>query len=283
MIIGYLGPRGTHTQRAAERYAFAYTARHSGSRCDLVPEPSIPVLFKALHTRELDTILVPIENSHEGVVQVSMDLLVSSECYIQEEIVLPIRQDLFGKPGTTMSQITDVISHPQALAQCSLFLQTQFPSVRMHVADSTAAAAQRITEEVSPSWAAIGSAALTTLYPLLTLAESIQDSAHNQTRFVAVSRNIAPKTGHDKTSIVFSMTKDKPGGLYHVLEVFAERHINLTHIASRPCKTMLGEYLFFVDCEGHIEDPIVAKAIALIKTRCGFLKLLGSYRKDTAL
>jgi prephenate dehydratase len=283
VTLGYLGPVGTHTQRAAESYADRRGKRTpSHEALTLVPGNSIPALFQALDTT-LDSILVPLENSHEGVVQASMDLLVSSACYIQEEIILQIRQDLMAKPGTRMVDITDIVSHPQAIAQCGDFLQKTFPNIQIHVAESTAAAAKRVADEAGQHIAVIGSPALTTHYALTPLATDIQDSLHNQTRFVVLSRDVAPPTGQDKTSIVFSIKKDQPGGLYQVLAAFASRNINLTHIASRPSKTMLGEYRFFVDCEGHIHDQPVRDALAQIQTQCSLFKLLGSYRKDTGL
>ncbi len=283
MKLGYLGPVGTHTQRAAENYTERHTKTDTKIAWELIPGVSIPALFKSLETQTVDSILIPLENSHEGVVQVSMDLLVSSDCYIQEEIVLKIRQDLIAHPGVSRDSITDIISHPQAIAQCSHFLQETCPNANIHVAESTAAAAQAIATGNKKTWAAIGSPTLAAIYGLTFLATDIQDSANNHTRFVVVSKHIAAKTGHDKTSIVFSIKQDQPGGLYNVLESFASRNINLTHIASRPSKTLLGEYLFFVDCEGHIEDAPVAKSLAVIKTKCSLFKLLGSYRKDTVL
>jgi len=281
--LGYLGPIGTHTQRAAEKYAEQCKQRDAAFDCTLIPGSSILTLFASLEAKEFDSILIPLENSHEGVVQASMDLLVSSDCYIQEEIVLKIRQDLIAKPGVAKSSINNIISHPQAIAQCSHFLREHFPNVHIHVAESTAAAAKRILETDATTWAAIGSPALIKVYDLHALATDIQDSENNQTRFVVVSSKVAAKTGHDKTSIVFSIKQNQPGGLYNVLEAFASRNINLTHIASRPSKTMLGEYRFFVDCEGHIGDATVETALSIVKKKCSLFKLLGSYRKDTVL
>ena len=284
MRLGYLGPVGTHTQRAAENYALRFAARAPEiTALTLIPRSSIWSLFHALSDSTLESILVPLENSHEGVVQASMDLLVSSNCYIQEEVILKIRHDIMAKPGTQMADIRDIVSHPQAIAQCGQFLQKTFPDTQIHVAESTAAAAKRVAEEIGTHMAVIGSSALSALYQLPTLATDIQDSANNKTRFVVVSETIATHTGYDKTSIVFSIKKDKPGGLYTVLAAFASRNINLTHIASRPSKTMLGEYLFFIDCEGHVKDDPVDDALKQIHTQCSLFKLLGSYRKDTAL
>ena len=284
MRLGYLGPVGTHTQRAAENYAIRCAERAPDSPpITFIPSNSIHALFHALADKAVDSILVPLENSHEGVVQASMDLLVSSMCYIQEEVILKIRHNLMAKTGAQISDIRDIVSHPQAIAQCGQFLQKTFPNIQIHVAESTAAAAKRVAEEKGAHLAVIGSPALSDLYQLPPLATDIQDSANNQTRFVVVSDTIAPPTGHDKTSIVFSIKKDKPGGLYTVLEAFASRGINLTHIASRPSKTMLGEYRFFIDCEGHVKDGPVNEALNQIQTHCSLFKLLGSYRKDTGL
>lgn len=294
MILGYLGPTGTHSQRAAETYARRLQDR-DGVFATLIAAPSIPALFHALTGSDTpkihapltlpacDRIVAPLENSHEGVVHTSMDLLVSSNCYIQEEVILQIQHHLLAAPGTSLTAVTDIASHPQAIAQCSVFLQTYFPTAKIHVTESTAAAAQRVSEEKSPHWAAIGSIALTGMYTLVPIAENIHDSPHNQTRFVVLAASIAPPTGHDKTSIVFSIVKDKPGGLHQILTAFAIRNINLTHIASRPSKTVLGEYRFFVDCEGHSEDSAVRDALHSIQSVCSLFKLLGSYRKDTGL
>ncbi len=281
MSVGYLGPAGTFSEEAVD----CYLRRHPEA-LPKHPVESFPDLFLQLQGGRIATAIIPIENSVEGMVPVCLDLLASSPgIYAIEEMVLRVRLSLLARPDVTAAQITDIVSHPQPLAQCHHYLRKQFPRARLHSALSTAIAAEQLAENrylMGPGSevAVIGRAELARLYELDILLQDIQDSARNATRFWVIAPRQAERTGADKTSIVFSTPRDVPGSLHRVLGIFSERGINLTGITSRPAKTVLGEYLFFVDLDGHIQDDLVAEALEQVKTVVNFYKLLGSYRKD---
>jgi prephenate dehydratase len=194
---------------------------------------------------------------------------------IKAELVLPIRENLLVKPGTDISGIRYVLSHPQPLGQCRRFLSEQLPYARVKSVYSTSAAAQEVAEGGS-ELAAIGSASAAAVYGLEVAKMDIQDHNNNHTRFIAVGREDAPRSGNDKTSIVFS-TEDKPGSLYRVLDIFNLWDINMTRIESRPAKHRLGRYIFFVDLLGHREDGDLRDALIMVSRKTSFLKILGSY------
>ncbi|HHY45951.1 MAG TPA: prephenate dehydratase [Firmicutes bacterium] len=174
----------------------------------------------------------------------------------------------------------EILSHPQALAQCRNYLAAHFPNATQRATTSTAEAAREVASRkgAKPFCAAIGTLRAAQLYGLSIIARDIQDVPENETRFILLARGKrAPRTGHDKTSIAFSTVRDRPGALYSILEEFAVRSINLTKIESRPTKRMLGEYIFFVDCEGHEDDPAVREAIKALEPKTSYIKILGSY------
>jgi len=208
---------------------------------------------------------------------------------IRQEIVIPIYHYLIAPKGVKLSEISDVISIPQALDQCKDFLRKSLPKVKLHMASSTSNAVMQVATSIGEKiavygkqkghvFAAIGTKSAAHLYGLHILAEKI-NAKDNQTRFVVLAKKDHAPTGKDKTSLVFSIKKDRPGGLHACLEAFANRNINLTKIESRPSKKALGDYYFFVDMEGHRTDKIIAGALAELKKQTGFFKLLGSYPK----
>ncbi len=276
-MIGYLGPVGTFTEQACHVFREAQGI----PREEALAFDDSEALFQALG-QSCTYIVVPIENSVEGMVNISLDLLIHGEGpSIVAEVVLPIEQALLAKPGASIKTITDIWSHPQAIAQCRKFIRESFShSIRLHYTASTASAAQEISERTGPTDAAIGPKTLADLYPLEILATKIHDQENNQTRFwVLSSTKRQEKSGDDKTAIVFSCKKDKPGALMEVLAEFANRNINLTQIASRPTKEVLGDYLFFVDFLGHVADAVIAEALAAIQPKTSYYKWLGSFRK----
>jgi prephenate dehydratase len=282
MAIGYLGPAGTFTEQALH----LYLARE-GSVVPSTPENSIVDLFEGLKAGKYSQIIVPIENSIEGSVNATMDLLYQYEgLFLNKEIVLPIHQCLLAKTQLPLDQIVHIASHPQALAQCRDYLHDNLPKAQTHLTPSTAAAAEWATngtletEYKSDKIAVIGNKELIQHYPLVILAESINDKKNNLTRFLVVSTTKTPSTGCDKTSIVVSAIKDKPGGLVELLGEFSKRNINLSRIVSRPTQTVLGEYLFFIDCDGHQDDDLVKEALIAVKKNASVFKLLGSYQQD---
>ncbi len=269
MRVGYLGPPGTFSEEAL-------------SRCDLVAEaeradyPTITDAIEAVVKREVDMSLVPIENSLEGSVNITLDMLVHRPgLRIRREVLLPIEQNLLARPGTKLSEVTRILSHPQPLGQCAGFLRERLRGVPHEISSSTAEAARQAAER--EGCAAIGSRAASERYGLAVLAESIQDGEGNTTRFVLVAGEDEKPTGRDRTSIAFTLDRDRPGGLYEVLGEFAKRQINLSKIESRPNKQALGHYVFFIDFEGHRAEARGGEAIAGVLQRVHALHLLGSY------
>jgi len=218
--------------------------------------------------------VIPIENSIEGPVGITLDSLAHKfDLKIYNEIIIPINQNLIVNPGCTMDDIEDVYSHAQAIAQCQEFIREN--KIQPHYAISTARAAKDIIGDNSK--AAIGNSKIVELYGLEILQSNIQDVDNNETRFVVVSKKDHEMTGKDKTSIIFSIYEDKPGGLYKILGIFEKNNINLTKIESRPSKKGLGKYLFFVDFNGHKDDELIQDILEEVDEHTYFLKVLGSY------
>jgi prephenate dehydratase len=276
--IGYLGPKGTFTESALT----TYLNRHH--RADSpVSINSISDLFASFKSGNVDRIIVPVENSIEGSVTISLDHLVQGEnTWIAGEVILPIKQCLLTKAGIDIHQITDVYSHSQPLAQCRSFLTEQLKSAQTHTVSSTAVAAEKVAEKGNGEGvpAVIGNAALAIHYDLEILKDNINDYKHNMTRFVVLSRGESEPSGSDKTSIVFSTKKDQPGSLVDVLNEFSKHNINLTRISSRPTKGFLGEYLFFLDFLGHVKEESIEVILSAIKNKTSYYKYLGSYPID---
>ncbi|WP_296882398.1 prephenate dehydratase [uncultured Methanobrevibacter sp.] len=262
-LISFLGPKGTFTHEAASMVSD-----------ELIPYCTIPAVLESVANGECSYGVVPIENSIEGPVGITLDSLAHKfDLKIFKEIIIPINQNLIVNPGCTMEDIEDVYSHAQALAQCQEFVSRN--KIQPHYAVSTARAAKDIIG--CNSKAAIGNAKIVELYGLEILKSNIQDMDNNETRFVVVSKKQHEKTGKDKTSIIFSIYEDKPGGLYKILGIFQKNNINLTKIESRPSKKGLGKYLFFVDFNGHIEDDLVKEILDEIEENTYYLKILGSF------
>ena len=268
--LAFLGPSGTYTEEAALRY---------DPGAELRAFPSIPAVGRAVAAGETGQGVVPIENSIEGWVNFTLDLLVSeNSLLIRYEIVLPIEHYLMGKPGTLLEEVRIVYSHPQALAQCREYLERNFAAAERSASLSTAQAVGDAMGSAAPA-AAIAPLRAAALYRAEILASGIQDVAANATRFVALARSDHEPTGNDKTSLFFTFDQDRPGQLYGVMGEFARREINLAKIESRPTKQSLGQYVFFIDCDGHREEPRVREAIAAIGARVSSLRVLGSYPK----
>jgi len=278
MKIGFLGPEGTFSEEAG----LLYSKKLEG-KGDLYPYATIHDVLYAADKKKIKEAIVPIENSIEGTIGVVTDMLVKDvNLVICQELVLPIFHYLIAPKGTKLSEITDVISNPPVLDQCRDFLRKKLPKARIHLSNSTADAVRKVAlsmgEKINPKFAAIGTAASAKLYGLKIIVPKI-NLKDNQTRFVVLAKKDHQPTGKDKTSIVFSIQKDRPGGLHDILEVFDKRNINLTKIESRPAKKSLGEYYFFVDMAGHRQDKSLAEALKKVKQKASFFKLLGSYPK----
>lgn len=269
--IGYLGPRGTFSERAARLFLDGREGERSA--CDSLEE----VLGKVA-AGDLDEGIVPVENSSEGAVGATLDLLaLHYDLVVRGELVLPVSHCLMARPGVRMAQVERVLSHPQVLAQCRKYLQQKLSRALPVECPSTAAAAARVADCNNP-WAALGPADAADNYGLAVLDLDVNDCPENSTRFWVIGREpLASPGAGAKTSIVFSI-KDRSGALYHILGEFARRGLNLTRIESRPAKKKLGDYLFFIDFMGHTSLPQVQDALAGVGFRTLFLKVLGSYQ-----
>ncbi|MGH8907070.1 MAG: prephenate dehydratase [Egibacteraceae bacterium] len=271
--VGYLGPEGTFASEAA-RVAAPGAAGE--------PLPTIPDVIDAVRDHRVSLGVVPIENSIEGSVNLTLDALAfgGPGVFICAEIAIPISMCLMATDGTTLRDIKVVRSQPHALAQSRGWLAENLPSARLEACSSTAEAA-RMAAEAGDGEAALGHRLAAQRYELAVLASDIQDFGDNATRFVVVSRTMAPPTGQDKTSAVLFFGRDRPGQLVRILDEFALRGINLSKIESRPTKRGLGEYCIFVDCLGHICESRVAAALRSVHRHVAELRVLGSYpRRD---
>lgn len=263
--VACLGPLATFTHLAA--------LRHFGSSALFVPVESIRDVFDAVEADKTEFGVVPIENSNEGVISYTLDMFMDYDLKVAAEVMLEISHNLISKSGDK-TIIKRVYSNPHAAAQCRRWLESNFPRIPIIETTSTAKAAELASQDDEA--AAIASELAAKVYDLHFVEKNIEDSKHNFTRFLVISKESPPKTGRDKTSIMFSI-KDKPGALYDILLPFKKSKVNLTKIESRPSKRKAWEYIFFVDMEGHIEDKKVKKAIENIKDYCLYVKILGSY------
>jgi len=265
LTVAYLGPQATFTHQAA--------LQQFGAAAGYRPARSIGEIFDDVERARAPFGVVPVENSTEGAVNMTLDRLTVSDALICGELRLDITQHLLSRAGE-LSEIKRVISHPQALAQCRGWLAEHLPDVPTEEMLSTAAAAEAAASDATV--AAIASELAARLYGVPVLRARIEDNPHNSTRFLVVGRRPIGPTGRDKTSICFAM-KNEPGALYRILEPLARAGINLTKIESRPAKQGPWEYVIFVDLEGHRETPEVASVLSEIGERTLFLKILGSY------
>ncbi len=270
--VGFFGPHGTFTEEALVSVPHLASLEH-------VPYGTIAEAMRAAESGEVDFAVVPIENSIEGTVSVTLDHLVfDSELLIQEEIVLDVHLHLLGTPGTRIEDIRSVVSFPHASAQCRRFVHERLGDAEVLAANSTADAARLIGEQHLAATAAIAPRLAGRLYGLEVLAEAIEDFDDNQTRFLVVSpQRVPPPTGHDKTSVVLFQQADHPGSLHEILGQFAARNLNLTKIESRPTKQGLGDYCFVVDLEGHVSDEVVGDCLRELHLAVAGCKFLGSY------
>ncbi len=278
--MGYLGPAGTFCEEAAQ------VMTNPNNNWELIPCSSIDGVFAAVHCHEADCGIVPVENSCEGSVNLTLDLLAYEyPLEIAGEVILPVRHNLLARPGVKLENITQVLSHPQALAQCRQYLSKSLGDINLVTMASTAEAAHRVAESNLP-WAAIGTQAAARTYGLSILRLEIQDRGDNETRFIILTPagkdRSSPNSekegkGAYKTSLVISL-RDRPGALFKALEQFYLYGVNMSKIESRPAKTRIGNYLFFIDIEGHQLEPRIGKALRGLRNIVADLRLLGSYR-----
>lgn len=269
MTTAFLGPRGTFSEEAA-----LLRTDDAG----LVPFASFPALVSAVETGLADEAVLPIENSIEGAVSTTLDLLIhETSLRIAGELAVPVRHFLITRPGVKLEDVRIVTSHPQALGQCRRFLDRCLPGVEQVAALSTSGAVQEVAEGNDEHRAGIGTARAAKLYGGEVLARDIQDARQNVTRFVVLAPRDAPPTGDDKTSIGFRIRENVPGALHAVLAEFANENIQLTKIENRPTKGWLGDYVFLIDFEGHREDERIAHVLDRVIATCSMVKIFGSY------
>ncbi len=273
--IAYLGPPGTFSEEAL--LSESDLAEH-----ELVDLPTFPDVLAAVAEGRTDLGFVAIENAIEGTVNVTVDALVFEHALlIQREVVLPVHQHLLAPAGLAVEEIEHVVSFPVALAQCRRFFAERLEGAREVAAPSTSDAARMVAAGECPARsAAIGTRLAAKLYDLDVMADSIEDHPENATRFVLVAREeagLAPRSGHDRTSIVLFQRRNAPGSLHAILGEFAARGLDLTKLESRPRKQALGQYCFLIDVEGHILDDVVAACLREVHAHLAEVKLLGCY------
>lgn len=269
----FLGPAGTFSEEALLTLGLPDS--------EPVPCASIEEVFEAVERGQAEEGVVPIENSVEGSVNATLDSLAfDTSLEIRGELVLDIHHALITAPGIDLAGVRTIASHPQATGQCRRWLTRNLPGRSIVAANSTAEAVGRAVAD--PTVAAVGTKLAAQLYGGEVREPAIEDYAGNQTRFVVIGRGISPRTGDDKTSLALFLQADKPGALLMILSEFAYGEINLTKIQSRPTKRALGEYMFFVDFEGHVEDQNVKTALDCLRLKLRSVKVLGSYPRAGA-
>ncbi len=268
MSVAYLGPSGTFSEEAA--------LKRFGSAISEIPCDSIDDVFRAVESDTAHYGVVPVENSTEGAVGRTMDLLLQTPLSICGEIQLPVHQFLMAQQ-TDLAHIRKIYSHPQSLAQCHHWLTTNLPhlpsSALIHAASNAEAARQTAADKQA---AAIAGQRAAELFGLTICAENIEDDPKNTTRFLVIGKQLVDVSGKDKTSLIVS-TGNRSGAIYALLEPLAQHGVSMSRLESRPSRTGLWQYVFFIDLEGHQRDDNVAAALAALREKAAFLKILGSY------
>ena len=269
--VGFLGPHGTFAEEAL-------LTQPDLAAGIAVPFRDVPHVITAVERGEVELGIVPIENSIEGSVTVTLDTLAfDTNLLVQREVDLPVSLNLCAKPGTKLRDITTVVSHPNPLGQTRMWMAKHLPDAMPVAANSTADAALKVARSRKHDIASIGTAAGAKHAGLHIIAREIEDHPENQTRFVVVGYGVPAPTGHDKTSIVCFQREDRPGSLLAILQEFAARAINITKLESRPTKRDLGDYCFLIDFEGHLGDEIVTDCLRNLRAKQQRVKFLGSY------
>jgi len=266
--VGFQGEPGAYSQEAAVSFF--------GPSVESGPFDTLEEVFKAVEDGALPHGIVPVENSQVGSITRCYDLLLDSNVMVSGETLVRVTHCLIANRGIPLESIKKVYSHPQALGQCQGYLREL--GVEVVPAYDTAGSVRMIKEQQILDGAAIASARAAEIYDMDILAREIEDNHNNTTRFFVLSKNDSPQTGNDKTSVVF-LLQHRPGTLYEALRVFSDRSINLTKIESRPTRQKPWEYNFYLDFEGHRQDPAISEALERLKDLTLFLKVLGSYPK----
>ncbi len=265
LCVAYLGPQGTFSEMAL--------AKQFGASVLAQPCGSIDEVFRAAETGAAQYAVVPVENSTDGAIGRTLDLLLATPLKICAEVVLRVQQNLMAK-GASMKAIRKVYSHPQSLAQCHNWLSQHLPGAQRVPQASNAEAARMAAKERSA--AAIGPEIAAERYKLKVLARAIEDDPRNRTRFLVLGSQDSGPSGSDRTSLVMT-THNRPGSLHELIASFSTHGVNMTRLESRPARTGQWEYYFYVDIEGHQQDPKAAKALAELRDKAPFVKIFGSY------
>jgi chorismate mutase/prephenate dehydratase len=265
MTVAYLGPQGTFSEEAV--------SKHFGGLTAAVPCASIDEVFRRVETEAAGYGVVPVENSTEGAIGRTLDLLLATPAKVCGEVVLPIRQCLMSR-SKRLSDVRKVYSHGQSLAQCQQWLARHLPAAERVPVVSNAEAARLAARERGA--AAVGPKPAAAIYRLNLLARNVEDEPRNTTRFLVLAPQDAAPSGNDKTSLIMS-TRNAPGAMHDLLTPLAANQVSMTRLESRPSRTGLWEYVFYVDIEGHQQDANVARALTELKQKASFLKNLGSY------
>ena len=264
--VAFQGVHGANSELAIRQ--------HFGDTAEAIPYPLLGDVFQAIQSNLVDSALVPVENAMAGAVSQAYELLMESDLLIQAEVILHVHHALLAPEGVVMADIKQARSHPQALAQCEEFLRRH--KIEAIPAYDTAGSARDLAASPTPGVAAIASSLAAKLYGLNTLMSDIEDVQYNLTRFLLLGHDTAQAGDYNKTSLVFA-TRHRPAALYECLGEFASRGLNLTKIESRPRRNKPWEPLFYLDFEGHWQDPNCQAALAQLLLRASFVKLLGSY------
>jgi len=264
----YLGPVGTYSEQAMHAYF--------GQSIEGLPCPSIDEVFRSVEADAAEFGVVPVENSAEGAVSRSLDLFLETRLLIGGEVAMPIEHNLMTQSGN-LNGVTRVCAHPQALAQCQHWLTANAPQLVRESVASNAEAARLAS--VDPTVAAIAGERAAAHYGLQIANARIQDDPHNRTRFLMIGKQPAGRTGHDQTSMIVSV-KNEPGAVYKLLEPLARHGVSMTRFESRPARVGTWEYYFYIDFEGHRDDPAVAGALDDLGKKAAYLKILGSYPRS---
>lgn len=264
--VAFQGIKGANSDLAVRQ--------HFGDDMDTIPCSELNELFELLHNKEVRYALVPVENAFAGSVNGTYELLMDYDTRIQAEVILHVHHALMTLPGTTIDELEMVRSHPQALAQCERYLQRY--DLRGISWYDTAGAAKDLAQDKAVKTAAIAPSIAASLYDLDILDEQIEDVPFNFTRFFLLGNEDPPRSDYNKTSLVFA-TRHRPSALYDCLSEFAERDINLTKIESRPRRNRPWEPVFYLDFEGHWQDPQCQEALTRLLQKASFVKMLGSY------
>ena len=269
--VSFQGEKGSYSHEASEKYF--------GKRVAVKPCRSLRDVFHAVETKQVAFGVVPVENSYEGSINETHDLLATTTSRVCGEVEVRVRHCLIARPETKLSEIRTVYSHPQALAQCAKYLRAH----RLEAVPSydTAGSVKLVKAIRSSKVAAIASRRAAQLYAMQIISEGIEDSGVNYTRFFILGRKIAPRSRDDKTSIIFGV-EHKPGSLYRALRTLSSRRINLTKIESRPVKDTPWQYNFFVDFQGHLQDKACQEALRDLQEKSTFVKVLGSYPRASS-